>query len=158
MAAFPIERHLLRAKDLADRHYEEEIGVTDMAAAAGLSPAHFTRAFKETFGVTPHGYLLTRRLERAAALLRNTDHSVADVCMEVGLTSVGSFTTSFKRMFGRTPTAYRRAFPPVPGRFQVPSCVVRAYARPEHRSFREDQPAGPSLASPSGQIPEGAEQ
>ena len=71
--------------------------------------AHFSREFRRTFGETPHPYLLTRRLERAAALLRNTDRSVADVCLEVGLSSVGSFTTSFKRAFGMTPTAYRRA-------------------------------------------------
>ncbi|MEP9381696.1 AraC family transcriptional regulator [Nocardioides sp. KR10-350] len=149
MASLPIERHLLRARDLADARYTEQIGVTDLAAAAGLSQAHFTRAFRAAFGVTPHGYLLTRRLERAAALLRNTDHSVADICMEVGLASVGSFTTSFKRMFGRTPADYRAAFPPVPGRFPLPSCVVRKYARPEHRTFREDAAPAPSLASPS---------
>ena len=104
MASLPLERHLLRARDLADARYAEPIGVAAMADAAGLSQAHFTRAFRDAFGVTPHGYLLTRRLERAAALLRDTDHTVADVCMEVGLTSVGSFTTSFKRMFGSTPT------------------------------------------------------
>ena len=149
MAGLPIERHLLRARDLADAHYAEPIGVAAMAEAAGLSQAHFTRAFKATFGVTPHGYLLTRRLERAAALLRNTDHSVADVCMEVGLTSVGSFTTSFKRMFGRTPTDYRAAFPPAAARAVIPACVVRVYGRPKLRSFREDPPAPPPVASPS---------
>ncbi|MBZ2195498.1 helix-turn-helix transcriptional regulator [Ruania sp. N2-46] len=112
-----------------------------MAAAAGLSPGHFTRAFRDAFGVSPHGHLLTRRLERAAALLRNTDHRVADVCMEVGLASVGSFTTSFTRMFGRTPTAYREAMA-VPRAFGLPNCVVRREARPVHRTFRED-PADP---------------
>jgi AraC-like DNA-binding protein len=157
MATLPIERHLLRAKDYADAHYEEPIGVAAMADAAGLSQAHFTRAFREEFGVTPHGYLLTRRLERAAALLRNTDHSVADVCMEVGLTSVGSFTTSFKRMFGRTPTEYRAAHPPVAARRPLPSCVVRAHTRPEHRSFREDPAAPSSLTSPQNPSSEGAD-
>lgn len=142
MSSFPVERHLLRARDLADRRFAEPIGVTDLAAAAGLSAAHFTRAFKDTFGVSPHGYLLTRRLERAAALLRNTDHRVADVCMEVGLTSVGSFTTSFSRMFGRTPTAYRDAMA-VPPAYGLPSCVVRRETRPQHRTFREDGPAPP---------------
>lgn len=146
MVSLPLERHLVRAKDLAGAHYDEAIGVAEMAAVAGLSQTHFTRAFKQTFGVTPHGYLLTRRLERAAALLRNTDHSVADVCMEVGLTSVGSFTTSFKRMFGRTPTTYRDAHPPAAARAVLPACVVRAcvvraYGRPRLRSFREDPAA-----------------
>jgi AraC-like DNA-binding protein len=131
VATLPIERHLLRARDLADADYTEPIGVADMAAAAGLSQAHFARAFRAAFGVTPHGYLLTRRLERAAALLRQTDRSVADICMQVGLSSVGSFTTSFKRRFGRTPMEYREAFPPTAVRFPLPNCVVRAYARPD---------------------------
>ena len=110
--AVPTERHLVRARDLADRAYAEPLEVADLARAAGLSPAHFSRRFREAFGVTPHGYLLTRRLERAAALLRNTDHSVARICVEVGLTSLGSFTSSFTRTYGRSPTAYRDAFPP----------------------------------------------
>jgi len=145
-ASLPTERHLLRGRDLADRCYAEPIGVADMAAAAGLSQAHFARAFRDAFGVTPHGYLLTRRLERAAALLRNTDHAVADVCMEVGLTSVGSFTTSFKRMFGLTPTDYRTTYA-APLGFGLPSCVVRREARPRLRSFREDPAPPPDLAS-----------
>src|SRR3712207_1111147 len=120
----PPPRHLLRAKDLADARYAEELGVDDMAAAAGLSRAHFSREFRRTFGETPHAYLLTRRLERAAALLRTTDHSVAEICLEVGLTSVGSFTTSFTRMFGASPTAYRAAHPPAIAHAVVPSCVV----------------------------------
>jgi AraC-like DNA-binding protein len=131
VATLPIERHLLRARDLADAGYAEPIGVADMAAAAGLSQAHFARAFRDAFGVTPHRYLLTRRLERAAALLRQTDRGVAEICMLVGLSSVGSFTTSFKRRFGRTPLAYRAAFPPTAARFPLPSCVVRAYTRPQ---------------------------
>src|SRR5215208_3652525 len=112
MAFAPPARHLLRAKDLADVRYADRLEVDDMAAAAGLSRAHFSRQFKQTFGVSPHAYLLTRRLERAAARLRVTDRSVTEVCMDVGLQSVGSFTTSFKRMFGMTPTAYRAKFPP----------------------------------------------
>src|SRR5215469_434513 len=95
----PRARHLLRARDLADARYADPLGVDDMAAAAGLSRAHFSREFRRAFGVSPHEYLLTRRLERAASLLRNTDRSVATICMAVGLTSVGSFTTSFKRMY-----------------------------------------------------------
>src|ERR1700753_2655266 len=112
MAFAPPARHLLRAKDLADARYSEPLGVDEMAAAAGLSRAHFSREFRRAFGESPHGYLLTRRLERAAALPRSTDRSVAEFCLDVGLTSVGSFTTSFKRTFGKTPTAYRESFPP----------------------------------------------
>jgi AraC-like DNA-binding protein len=85
---------------------------------------------------------MTRRLERAAALLRSTDHSVAEICLEVGLQGVGSFTTSFKSMFGMTPTAYRAAYPPASHQARVPACIVRAYARPQHRTIREDSPAG----------------
>jgi len=138
MAFAPPARHLLRAKDLADARYAEPLTVDDMARAAGLSRAHFSREFRRTFGDSPHAYLLTRRLERAAALLRNTDRSVAEICMAIGLQSVGSFTTSFKRAFGATPTAYRAQFPPASAHAIVPACVVRAYARPQHRTFRED--------------------
>src|SRR3954465_9418043 len=100
MASHPTARHLTRAKDLIDAQYAETLAVADLAAAAGLSRAHFSREFRRAFGDSPHAYLLTRRLERAAALLRNTDHAVVEICMSVGLTSVGSFTTSFRRMFG----------------------------------------------------------
>src|SRR4051795_6957308 len=109
MAFAPPARHLQRARDLADSRYFEPLRVDDMAAAAGLSRAHFSREFRRTFGESPYAYLLTRRLERAAALLRNTDQSVVEICLEVGLQGVGSFTTSFKRMYGMTPTAYRAA-------------------------------------------------
>ena len=140
MAYAPPARHLLRAKDLADARYSEPLEVDDLARAAGLSKAHFSREFRRTFGESPYVYLMTRRLERAAALLRNTDYSVADVCLEVGLQGVGSFTTSFKRMFGMTPTEYRAAGPPASAHAVVPACVVRVYGRPQHRTFREDSP------------------
>src|SRR6476620_10173717 len=90
-------RHLLRAKDLIDRRYRDPLDVPALARAAHLSPAHFSREFRREFGETPHRYLLTRRLERAAALLRTTDRSVTDICLTVGLRSLGSFTTSFGR-------------------------------------------------------------
>jgi AraC-like DNA-binding protein len=144
MAFAPPARHLLRAKDLADARYVEPLGVDDLAAAAGLSRAHFSREFRRAFGESPHGYLLTRRLERAAALLRNTDRNVAEVCLDVGLTSVGSFTTSFKRTFGKTPTAYRESFPPPATQALVPGCIVRAHGRPQVRTFREDSPPAAS--------------
>lgn len=136
MIARPPERHLLRAKDLADARYREPLDVPALAQAAHLSPAHFSREFRRAFGEPPHRYLLTRRLERAAALLRNTDRSVAEICLDVGLRSIGSFTTSFGRAFGLSPTAYRAAHPPP--RFQVPTCVQQAYGRPQGSSFRED--------------------
>jgi AraC-like DNA-binding protein len=139
MAFVPPARHLLRARDLADARYSEPLGVDDLAAAAGLSRAHFSREFRRAFGDSPHAYLLTRRLERAAALLRTTDRSVADICLSVGLRSIGSFTTSFSRTYGRSPTAYRAEHPPASHRALVPGCVVRAYARPQNRTFREDR-------------------
>jgi AraC-like DNA-binding protein len=138
MAFVPPARHLLRAKDLADARYFEPLEVDDLARAAGLSRAHFSREFRRTFGESPHAYLLTRRLERAAALLRTTDNSVAEICFAVGLQGLGSFTTSFKRTYGMTPTAYRAAFPPAISQAVVPACVVRAYGRPQHSTFRED--------------------
>jgi AraC-like DNA-binding protein len=141
MAFVPPARHLLRAKDLADARYFEPLDVDDLAAAAGLSRAHFSREFRRAFGESPHAYLLTRRMERAAALLRTTDRSVADICFSVGLQSVGSFTTSFSRTFGESPTAYRTRFPPASNLARVPACVVRFFGRPQHRTFREDNGA-----------------
>ena len=143
VAFVPTARHLLRGKDLADVRYSDRIDVDDMAAAAGLSRAHFSREFRRTFGESPHGYLLTRRLERAAALLRNTDCPVADVCFSVGLQSVGSFTASFTRTFGMSPTAYRAKYPPATQHAQVPTCVLRVYGRPQRGTFREDNPQAP---------------
>jgi AraC-like DNA-binding protein len=143
MAHVPTARHLLRAKDLADARYAEPLGVGDMAQAAGLSPAHFSREFRAAFGESPHAYLLTRRLERAAALLRTTDRSVTEICFEVGLRSLGSFTSSFTRTYGISPTAYRAAFPPAAERALVPACMVRAFGRPQRRAFGEDSGAGP---------------
>jgi AraC-like DNA-binding protein len=140
MAHVAPSRHLLRAKDLADARYFEPLDVEALANAARLSPAHFSREFKRCFGESPHQYLLTRRLERAAALLRTTDRSVAEVCVEVGLTSVGSFTSSFTRTYGVSPTAYRASHPPARAYAIVPSCVVKAHSRPSSR-FGEDKAA-----------------
>jgi AraC-like DNA-binding protein len=142
VAFVPPARHLLRAKDAADSRYFESPSVADLARAAGLSRAHFSREFRRAFGESPHAYLLTRRLERAAVLLRTTDRSVTDICFSVGLQSVGSFTTSFTRTYGVSPTAYRAAFPPAAQRALVPACVLRAYGRPQHRTFREAKRAG----------------
>ena len=127
----PTTRHLIRGKDLVDARYAEPLRVRDMANAAGLSRAHFSREFRRAFGDSPHAYLLTRRLERAARLLRDTDRPVNEICLAVGLRSVGSFTSSFQRAFGASPTAYRAAYPPTPDRALIPGCVQRAHGRPK---------------------------
>ena len=141
MVFVPTARHLLRAKDLADACFAEPLSVGDLAKAAGLSPAHFSREFRAAFGESPHGYLLTRRLERAAALLRTTDRSVAEICFDVGLRSVGSFTTSFGRTYGLSPTAYRASYPPASARARVPTCVLQAWARPSPARFEKTDAA-----------------
>jgi AraC-like DNA-binding protein len=136
-------RHLLRAKDVIDARYRESLDVGTLARAAHLSRAHFSREFRRSFGEPPHQYLLTRRLERAAALLRSTDRSVADICFLVGLRSVGSFTSSFGRLYRLSPTAYRAAHPPAVTQTRIPTCVLQAYARPQSSTFGEDGRAGP---------------
>src|ERR1044072_9454777 len=133
MAFVPPARHLLRARDLVDARYAEPLDVDDLARAAGLSRAHFSPEFRRAFGDSPHQYLLTRRLERAAALLRNTDRSVADICFSVGLQSLGSFTTSFTRTYGKPPTVYRAKFPPASHLARVAACVLRVYGRPQRQ-------------------------
>jgi AraC-like DNA-binding protein len=133
----PPVRHLLRAKDLVDARYRDPLRVADLAREAGLSPAHFSREFRRAFGESPHQYLLTRRLERAAALLRNTDWPVTDICFAVGLASVGSFTTRFRAVYGVPPLAYREAFPPARRLVRIPDCIARAYGRPQNRTFGE---------------------
>ena len=143
----PPNRHLLRAKDLADARYREPLDVPALACAAHLSAAHFSREFRRAFGEPPHRYLLTRRLERAAALLRNTDRSVADICMAIGLSSVGSFTSSFRRIYAVTPLEYRASFPPALRHVRIPMCVTRAYGRLPNRTFREDSGPAPSVPS-----------
>ena len=133
----PPARHLLRARDLIDARYREPLDVAALAKAAHASPAHFTREFRRAFGETPHHYLLTRRMERAASLLQSTDHSVASICMEVGLTSVGSFTTSFKRTYAMTPTEYRDAYPPAAAYARIPVCYQMKMGKPTRRAVLE---------------------
>ena len=135
----PSRRHLLRAKDLVDARYREPLDVDALARTAHLSEAHFSREFRRAFGETPHRYLLTRRLERAAELLRQTDRSIPEICFDVGLRSVGSFTTSFGRAFGCSPAAYRAAHPPAVERAPIPTCLIQAWGRPAYSSFREDE-------------------
>jgi AraC-like DNA-binding protein len=133
----------MRAKDLAEARYFEPLNVDDLARAAGLSRAHFSREFRRAFGESPHAYLLTRRMERAAAQLRNTDRPVTEICLSVGLQSLGSFTTSFTRIYGVSPTAYRAAFPPAAEHALIPACMLRAHGRPQSSTFREDSGQAP---------------
>jgi AraC-like DNA-binding protein len=126
-------RQLLRVKDLIDARYAEPLDLRTLAQHAGTSSAHFSRQFSQAFGEPPHQYLRSRRLERAAALLRSTDHSVSDICRIVGLRSVGSFTTSFGRAFGVSPTAYRASQRRGVSDTAIPLCVVRQLTRPRAR-------------------------
>jgi AraC-like DNA-binding protein len=124
-----LERHLLRARDLADSRYDEPLDLETLAGAAHVSPRHFSRSFKRTFGETPRQYLISRRLERARYLLRTTDRQIADICLSVGFTSVGSFTTTFTRHIGVSPTTYRRATAFPSAADFIPLCAVKAWTR-----------------------------
>ena len=128
MAFVPPARHLLRAKDLADARYFEALDVEQMARAAGLSRAHFSREFRRAFGESPYGYLMTRRIERAMALLRRGDLSVTEVCFEVGCSSLGTFSSRFAELVGMPPSAYRRESTPTTA--EMPSCESRKVTRP----------------------------
>jgi AraC-like DNA-binding protein len=119
---------LRRARDLMDREYAEPIEVAALARVALMSPAHFARQFRAAYGETPHSYLMTRRIERAKALLRLGEMSVTDVCLAVGCTSLGSFSARFTELVGETPTAYRNR--DHSGLAGVPGCVARDITRP----------------------------
>src|SRR5580698_6532035 len=99
--------HLRRARDLMDREYARPLNVAALARAALMSTAHFSRQFRATYGETPYAYLMTRRIERAKALLRLGELSVTDVCTAVGFSSLGSFSARFTELVGESPTAYR---------------------------------------------------
>ena len=124
-------RRMLRARDAMDRDYALPLDVPNLAAVASVSEAHFIRTFKATFGETPHRYLQRRRVERAMFLLRTSGRSVTDICMDVGFSSLGTFSRTFRDVVGETPSQFR-AHGPVPG---VPSCFVKAWTRPS--SFGE---------------------
>ena len=120
--------HLRRARDLMDREYARPLEVSELARAALMSPAHFSRQFRAAYGESPYAYLMTRRIERATALLRRGDLSVTEVCLEVGCVSLGSFSARFTELMGETPTAYRaRDHGALAG---VPACVAKDIARP----------------------------
>lgn len=117
---------MLRARDTIDREYARPLDIPALAAVAHVSPAHFIRTFRAVFGEPPHRYLQRRRVERAAALLRDTDRTVTEVCLEVGFTSVGTFSRTFRALIGQPPVAYRRRATPTP----VPSCFMMTWTRP----------------------------
>jgi AraC-like DNA-binding protein len=123
--------YVRRARDLMDRDYARPLDVTALARAALTSPGHFSRQFRAAYGETPYAYLMTRRVERAKALLRRGELSVTEVCMEVGCSSLGSFSARFTELVGETPTAYRArdhgALATVPG------CVAKDLTRPSRR-------------------------
>lgn len=121
-----LNRRLLRARDAMDRAYADPLNVPLVAAVAHISPAHFSRSYREVFGETPHRYLQRRRVERSMFLLRETDRSVTDVCFDVGFTSLGTFSRTFHRIVGETPSAYRSGHGPV----VAPHCVQLAAMRP----------------------------
>ena len=125
----PLARHLLRVRDLIDRAYAEPLDISALARSASVSTAYFSRSFKAAFGETPHQYLMSRRMERAKALLRSGDLAVTDVCLAVGFTSLGSFSTQFRRFVGDSPSAYRKR----DGHGELarlPNCYVRMWTRP----------------------------
>ncbi|MCW2948727.1 MAG: AraC family transcriptional regulator [Actinoallomurus sp.] len=120
--------HLRRARDLMDREYARPLDVPALARAALMSPAHFSRQFRAAYGETPYGYLMTRRIERAKALLRRGDLTVTEVCLQVGCTSLGSFSARFTELVGESPSAYRARCHDAGA--PVPACFAKIMTRP----------------------------
>ncbi|MFJ9038884.1 helix-turn-helix transcriptional regulator [Streptomyces sp. NPDC102406] len=132
---------LRRARDRIDRDYAEPLDVTELARTALMSPGHFSRSFRAAYGETPYSYLMTRRIERAKALLRRGDLSVTEVCFAVGCTSLGSFSSRFTELVGETPSAYRARRHE--GEVAVPACVAKIHTRP----VRGKETSGPDPRS-----------
>ena len=122
--------HLRRAKDLVDRSYAEPLDVLALARHAHMSPAHFARQFKEAFGESPHQYVLTRRVERAMELLRETQCPVTEICFRVGFKSLGTFSRTFRGIVGESPSVYRARFRGAGAELRVPACWAMAWTRP----------------------------
>ena len=139
---------LRQARDLMDREYARPLDVPTLARAALMSPAHFSRQFRAAYGETPYAYLMTRRVERAKALLRRGDMSVTDVCLAVGCTSLGSFSARFTQLAGETPTAYRARDHSALA--SVPGCIARELTRPDPPASRS-QPAQQRISVRNGE-------
>ena len=125
-------RRLLRARDAIDRDYAQPLDIPTLARVAHVSEAHFIRTFSATFGETPHRYLQRRRVERAMFLLRETDRSVSEICLDVGFASLGTFGRTFRDVVGASPTEYRKRAADLRA---VPACFAKAWTRPS--SFGE---------------------
>ncbi|MEA2201083.1 MAG: hypothetical protein QOI89_1679 [Solirubrobacteraceae bacterium] len=123
-------RRMLRARDMMDRAFAQPLNVPALARVAHISPAHFSRQFRATFGETPHRYLQRRRVERAMELLRETDRPVTEICLDVGLNSPGTFTRTFREIVGEPPSAYRARFAGDGVALRVPACWAMAWLRP----------------------------
>jgi AraC-like DNA-binding protein len=130
-----LNRRLLRARDAMDRSYAEPLDVRAVAAVAHISPAHFSRCFRAVFGESPHRYLQRRRVERSMFLLRESDRTVTDICFDVGFSSVGTFSRTFREIVGQTPSAYREGHGPI----VAPHCVQLAAMRPRSSAGRPTQ-------------------
>ncbi|MCS0605112.1 helix-turn-helix transcriptional regulator [Streptomyces sp. LP11] len=126
-------RRLRRVRDRMDREYAEPLEMTELARDALMSPGHFQRSFRKAFGETPYSYLMTRRIERAKTLLRRGDRTVTEVCLAVGCTSLGSFSSRFTELVGETPSAYRARDHEAVA--VIPSCVARTFTRPCRRPY-----------------------
>jgi AraC-like DNA-binding protein len=133
-------RRMLRARDAMDRDFAAPLDVADLARIAYVSPAHFSRTFRRTFGESPHRYLQRRRMERAMAMLRTTDLPVTEVALAVGFASLGTFSRTFRDVVGESPSTYRRSGAPVVG----PVCFTKAWLRPS--SFGEARALAGGLA------------
>ena len=137
-------RRLLRARDVMDRSYADALDIEALADSVHLSRAHFIRSFRDTFGETPHRYLQRRRIERAMALLRETDRPVTEISLDVGFWSLGTFSRTFNEIVGTSPSAYReraQAAPRAAIRAGVPGCIAMAWDRPSS-TFGEERRAG----------------
>ena len=130
---------LRRARDRMDRDYAQPLDVAALARVALMSPGHFQRSFRAAYGETPYSYLMTRRIERAKALLRRGDLSVTEVCFEVGCTSLGSFSTRFAELVGESPSAYRSRSHDDGA--AIPACIAKIHTRPVRNG--EAKPARP---------------
>ncbi len=123
-------RRMLRARDTMDRSFAQPLDVPALARVANVSPAHFSRQFRHTFGESPHRYLQRRRVERAMDLLRETDRSVTEICFDVGWGSLGTFSRTFREIVGESPSAYRARFAGPGAALRVPACWARVWMRP----------------------------